>query len=67
MASEDKATSLNVSLPESLKAFVEDGGTLIAFDASTDLPIEHFGLPVRNSLGELPPDCDPSWQKARTR
>jgi hypothetical protein len=39
-----------------LKAFVEDGGTLIAFDASTDLPIEHFGLPVRNSLGDLPPE-----------
>jgi hypothetical protein len=39
-----------------LKAFVEEGGTLIAFDASTDLPIEHFGLPVRNSLADLPPE-----------
>jgi hypothetical protein len=39
-----------------LKAFVEAGGTLIAFDASTSFPIEQFGLPVRNALADLPPE-----------
>jgi Zinc carboxypeptidase len=33
-----------------LKAFVEAGGSLIAMDGATDLPIQHFGLPVRNAL-----------------
>ncbi len=31
-----------------LEAFVRDGGTLVALNSATDLPIEAFGLPVRN-------------------
>jgi hypothetical protein len=38
-----------------LKSFVAGGGTLIAFDEATDLPMDHFGIPVRNSVGSLPP------------
>jgi hypothetical protein len=37
-----------------LQRFVEAGGTLIAFDASTDFPIDQFGLPVRNAVAGLP-------------
>jgi len=37
-----------------LERFVKEGGTLIAFDASTDLPIDQFGLPVRNAVAGLP-------------
>jgi len=36
-----------------LKAFVEAGGTLIAFSSSCDLPIDEFGIPVRNSAARL--------------
>ncbi len=36
-----------------LKTFIEDGGTLICFDASCELPIKHFNLPLRNVLAEL--------------
>jgi hypothetical protein len=36
-----------------LKRFVEGGGTLIAFDAATDFPIDQFGLPVRNAVAGL--------------
>ncbi len=32
-----------------LDRFVKDGGTLIAFDAATELPVRFFGLPVRNA------------------
>jgi len=39
-----------------LKRFVEAGGTLIAFDQATDFPIDQFGLPVRNSVADLPPE-----------
>ena len=39
-----------------LKRYVEGGGTLIAFDEATDLPMDHFGIPVRNSLADLPPE-----------
>jgi len=38
----------------SLKRFVEAGGTLLAFDASTDFPIDQFGLPVRNAVAGIP-------------
>jgi hypothetical protein len=38
-----------------LKRFVETGGTLIAFDASTDFPIDQFGLPIRNAVAGIPP------------
>jgi hypothetical protein len=33
-----------------LKAFVEQGGTLVCFDASCELPIKQFNLPLRNAL-----------------
>ena len=39
-----------------LKRYVEGGGTLIAFDQATDLPMDHFGIPVRNSVAGLPPE-----------
>jgi hypothetical protein len=35
---------------EALKAFVEKGGTLLTFGEAASLPIERFGLPVRNAL-----------------
>ncbi len=38
-----------------LKRFVEGGGTLIAFDEATDLPVDQFGLPVRNAVEGLDP------------
>jgi len=42
---------------EHLRSFVESGGTLICFDASCDLPIKQFKLPIRNVLeGEQPAD-----------
>lgn len=39
-----------------LKRWVEGGGTLIAFDQSTDLALDHFGIPVRNAVAGVPPD-----------
>lgn len=38
-----------------LKGFVEAGGTLICFDASCELPVKEFKLPVRNVLENLKP------------
>ncbi|MDP2956291.1 MAG: M14 family metallopeptidase [Longimicrobiales bacterium] len=38
-----------------LKRYVEGGGTLIAFDQATDLPMDHFGIPVRNAVAGLDP------------
>jgi hypothetical protein len=35
---------------ENLRNFVEEGGTLICFDASSELPIKRFNLPIRNVL-----------------
>ncbi|MCA1817776.1 MAG: peptidase M14 [Acidobacteria bacterium] len=35
---------------ENLRRFVEDGGTLVCFDASTELAIKRFKLPLRNVL-----------------
>ncbi len=39
-----------------LKEYVEGGGSLIAFDQSTSLPMDHFGIPVRNAVADLPPE-----------
>ncbi|MDT7603075.1 MAG: hypothetical protein QOF61_1072, partial [Acidobacteriota bacterium] len=35
---------------ENLRRFVEDGGTLVCFDASTELAIKRFHLPLKNVL-----------------
>ncbi|MDT7540623.1 MAG: hypothetical protein QOE33_527 [Acidobacteriota bacterium] len=35
---------------EALRRFVEDGGTLVCFDASTELAIKRFKLPLKNVL-----------------
>ena len=35
---------------EALRAFVNEGGTLICFDAATELAIKQFNLPLRNVL-----------------
>jgi Zinc carboxypeptidase len=35
---------------EALRRFVEDGGTLVCFDASAELAIKRFNLPLRNVL-----------------
>jgi hypothetical protein len=38
---------------ENLRHFVEEGGTLICFGASTELAIKRFNLPLRNVLENL--------------
>ena len=38
-----------------LRRFVEEGGTLVCWDDSTELPLKHFDLPVRNVLEGLRP------------
>ncbi|MBV8859824.1 MAG: peptidase M14 [Acidobacteria bacterium] len=38
-----------------LRRFVEEGGTLVCWDDSTELPIKRFDLPVRNALEGLRP------------
>jgi hypothetical protein len=40
---------------KALEAFVQKGGTLITFAQAGDLPIQRFGLPVRNIVAGLPP------------
>jgi hypothetical protein len=39
---------------ENLRLFVVEGGTLICFDASTELAIKQFNLPLRNVLEGVP-------------
>lgn len=39
---------------KALEAFVQKGGTLLAFGNAGDLPIQRFGLPVRNVVNNLP-------------
>ncbi|HSC27934.1 MAG TPA: M14 family metallopeptidase [Vicinamibacterales bacterium] len=39
---------------KALEAFVGKGGTLVTFAQSGDLPIQRFGLPVRNVVADLP-------------
>ncbi len=38
-----------------LRRFVEEGGTLVCWDDSTELPLKNFNLPVRNVLEGLRP------------
>ncbi|MFN2441678.1 MAG: M14 metallopeptidase family protein [Thermoanaerobaculia bacterium] len=40
---------------EAIQSFVAQGGTLIAFDSSSEWAIETLQLPVRNALGSLRP------------
>jgi hypothetical protein len=37
-----------------LQAFVQKGGTLVTFGEAGDLPIQRFGLPLRNIVAGLP-------------
>lgn len=39
---------------KALEAFVQKGGTLLTFAQSGDLPIQRFGLPLRNIVQGLP-------------
>ncbi|MFC1556598.1 M14 family zinc carboxypeptidase [candidate division KSB1 bacterium] len=41
---------------ENLKTFVENGGILVCNKMSSDLPIRHFELPVKNILQGVPAD-----------
>ncbi|HEX7317841.1 MAG TPA: M14 family metallopeptidase [Pyrinomonadaceae bacterium] len=38
-----------------LRRFVEEGGTLVCWDDSTELPLKHFNLPARNVLEGVRP------------
>ncbi len=40
---------------ESLRKFVQSGGTLVCLDAATELPIEYFDLPVESALANVEP------------
>ena len=44
---------ISVAGADNLKRFVEEGGTLICFDASCELAIKQFNLPLRNVLDNL--------------
>jgi len=48
--------SLGATGLESLRKFVENGGTLLAFGDSCDYVIEHFNVPVRNALATVKSD-----------
>ncbi len=39
---------------KALEAFVQKGGTLVTFAQAGDLPIQRFGLPLRNVVANLP-------------
>jgi hypothetical protein len=39
---------------KALQGFVESGGTLVTFGQAGDLPIQRFGLPLRNIVANLP-------------
>jgi hypothetical protein len=39
---------------ENLKAFVRGGGTLVTLDRGDEVVLEHFDVPVRNSLQGIP-------------
>jgi hypothetical protein len=42
------------SIAAALHAFVQKGGTLVTFAQAGDLPIQRFGLPLRNVVAGLP-------------
>ncbi len=44
--------SLEKEGAQALRTFVENGGTLLAFNASCDYVIENFNIPVRNALAK---------------
>ncbi|HET9482110.1 MAG TPA: peptidase M14 family protein, partial [Candidatus Polarisedimenticolia bacterium] len=53
---------------KALQQFVEEGGTLVAMDSSSMLPIQDFNIPVRNVLEGVRPDqfsCPGSILKLR--
>jgi hypothetical protein len=53
---------------KALDAFVQNGGTLVTFGQSGDLPIARFGLPLRNIVAGLGPKefwCPGSTLKVR--
>jgi len=39
---------------KALQAFVQKGGTLVTFGQAGDLPIQRFGLPLRNVVANVP-------------
>ena len=41
---------------DTLRSFVRNGGTLIAFASATDYVIQELGLPVRNALASVRPE-----------
>lgn len=44
---------INEAGVQALREFVEAGGTLVCFDASTELAIKRFNLPLRNVLKDV--------------
>ena len=53
-----------------LRAFVEEGGTLVCNNASCDVAVEHLGLPLENVLEGVPSDtfnCPGSLLRAEFR
>ncbi|HEV7767773.1 MAG TPA: M14 metallopeptidase family protein [Thermoanaerobaculia bacterium] len=48
--------SLGSTGADSLRKFVENGGTLIAFGDSCEYVIDQFNIPVRNALAGVKPD-----------
>jgi hypothetical protein len=49
---------------KALEAFVQNGGTLVAFAQAADLPVLKFGLPVRNVVAGL--DANTFWAPGST-
>jgi hypothetical protein len=49
---------------EALETFVQKGGTLVAFAQAGDLPIQRFGLPLRNVVAGL--DSKEFWSPGST-
>lgn len=49
---------------DALEAFVQNGGTLVTFAQAGDLPIQRFGLPLRNVVAGL--DSTEFWSPGST-